>query len=189
MLNQHHREKVINAALFFIENTANCQKTKLLKLLYLLDFEHYRQVGRTVTGLKYQAWREGPVAPEVFEEIDDPAEDWQQHIEVIHNPTGYQGTSPTWELKSKKAFDESFFSKRELGLLQEVAERYNTHTAMALIELCHTAEPWSLPWQKVWEEEENHWSDIDLELFLQDVEDQSIRTLSTEREEMVKNYS
>ncbi len=188
MLNQHHREKVINAAVYFIENTVNCQKTKLLKLLYLLDFEHYRQVGRTVTGLKYQAWREGP--PEIFEEVEDPAEDWKQHIEVSYNPVGYQGTSPTWDLNAKKAFDDNLFSQRELAILKEVSDQYKTHTAQSLIDICHSAHPWSIPWQKVWEEQERHWADIDLELFLQEAENEDkIRELSVEHEEMVRNYS
>jgi uncharacterized phage-associated protein len=88
MLNQHYREKLIQASIFFIQNTQSCQKTKLLRLLYLSDCEHYQQTPRTVTGLKYQAWEKGPVPPAVFEEIESPSDDWQKHLEVICNPTG-----------------------------------------------------------------------------------------------------
>lgn len=37
MLITHEREKLINAILFFAEHTAHFGKTKLFKLLYLLD--------------------------------------------------------------------------------------------------------------------------------------------------------
>jgi uncharacterized phage-associated protein len=53
------REKL--AAAFFAANTKYCGVTKLCKLLYFLDFIHYRQTGRTVTGLEYRAWPKGPV--------------------------------------------------------------------------------------------------------------------------------
>ena len=59
MLIDHHREKLINAIIFFLQNTKYCGKTKLFKLLYLLDFMHFRATGRSVTGMKYYAWGHG----------------------------------------------------------------------------------------------------------------------------------
>ncbi|WP_217994559.1 Panacea domain-containing protein [Rodentibacter caecimuris] len=38
-------------------------------MLYFLDFEHYKQVGRSVTGLDYSAWKMGPVPVDLHEEI------------------------------------------------------------------------------------------------------------------------
>jgi hypothetical protein len=75
MLITHEREKLINAILFFVEHTLHTGKTKLFKLLYLLDFEHYRETGRSVTGLSYYAWKLGPVPVALDEEIDEPAAD------------------------------------------------------------------------------------------------------------------
>lgn len=187
MLNQHHREKLIQAAIFFIQNTQSCQKTKLLKLLYLLDFEHYQQVGRTVTGLKYQAWEKGPVAPAVYEEIEAPSDDWQQHIEVIFNPTGYQNATPTWDLKAKTDFDPSLFSKRELILLEEIARKYRYATAESLIRLCHDTAPWNIPWKKAWEEEGRQFGELDLSLFLAE-DEAGLKETAAEHEEMVRNY-
>ena len=51
----HSREKLINAILYFVKNTQNCGKLKTLKLLYFLDFIHYKEIGRSVTGLEYYA--------------------------------------------------------------------------------------------------------------------------------------
>jgi uncharacterized phage-associated protein len=189
MLVQHHREKTINAAVFFIRNTVDCQKTKLLKLLYVLDFEHYREVGRTVTGLQYQAWRLGPVAPEVDEQIDEPSEYWQQHIAVKCDPTGYQGSSPTYALEAKSEFDGGLFTRRELALLEQLAVRYRDSTATALVDLCHNTAPWSLPWKRVWEEEGRQFDEIDPRLFLEGCDDADrIRVAATEHNEMVANY-
>ena len=61
MLVSHEREKMINAIIYFANHTRHLGKIKLFKLLYLLDFEHFRQTGRSVTGLDYRAWKFGPV--------------------------------------------------------------------------------------------------------------------------------
>jgi hypothetical protein len=55
MLITYERNKLINAIVYFAQNTQHLGKTKLFKLLYLLDFEHFRQTGRSVTGLDYYA--------------------------------------------------------------------------------------------------------------------------------------
>ena len=47
MIITHHREKLINAIIYFANNTKRCGKTKLLKLLYFLDFRHFKQTGKS----------------------------------------------------------------------------------------------------------------------------------------------
>jgi uncharacterized phage-associated protein len=68
MLITHEREKLINAILYFASHTRHCGKIKLFKLLYLLDFEHFRQTGRSVTSLDYRAWELGPVPIRLMQE-------------------------------------------------------------------------------------------------------------------------
>lgn len=60
---------MVNAIIFFARNTKNCDTRKLYTLLYFLDFEHYAQTGRSVTGLTYYAYPEGPVPVELDKEI------------------------------------------------------------------------------------------------------------------------
>ena len=55
MINTYHREKLINAIIYFAQNTKYCGKIKLFKLLYFLDFWHFKQTGKSVTGLDSQA--------------------------------------------------------------------------------------------------------------------------------------
>lgn len=59
MLITHDREKLINTIIYFAIHVKKCGKIKLFKLLYFLDFEHYKQTGRSVTGLDYYAWKMG----------------------------------------------------------------------------------------------------------------------------------
>ena len=41
----HHREKLLNAIVYFANHTKSCGKTKLYKLLYYLDFTHFKETG------------------------------------------------------------------------------------------------------------------------------------------------
>ena len=56
---------------------------KLFKLLYLLDFEHFRQTGRSVTGLEYRALKMGPVPSELFQQWDALDDDLVGAIRIV----------------------------------------------------------------------------------------------------------
>ena len=60
MIITHRKEKLFNAIVYFVKNTKYCNKTKLMKLLYYLDFWHFKETGASVTGLDYYAWDFGP---------------------------------------------------------------------------------------------------------------------------------
>ena len=45
MIIDHHREKLIDAIIYFVLNTKYCGKTKLFKLLYFLDFDRVNHRG------------------------------------------------------------------------------------------------------------------------------------------------
>lgn len=75
MLVSHEREKMINAIVDFANHTRHLGKIKLFKLCYLLDFEHFRQTGRSVTGLDCRAWKFGPVPVALEQEWEEPEPD------------------------------------------------------------------------------------------------------------------
>ena len=68
MLINSERQKLIHAIIYFASNTRACSKIKMFKLLYFLDFEHFKTTGRSVTGLKYSAWKFGPVPTSLVSE-------------------------------------------------------------------------------------------------------------------------
>src|SRR5260370_37737235 len=83
MLISRNREKLINAVVYFAANTRHCGKVKLFKLLYLLDFTHFRETGRSVTGLVYHAWRMGPVPLSLMQEWDQLESDIADAIAIV----------------------------------------------------------------------------------------------------------
>ena len=139
MIITHNREKLINAILYFAKHTKKCGKTKLMKLLYFLDFIHFKQTGKSVTGLEYYAWVRGPVPKTVFDEIsNEMADDLKDAIAIVpYNK--FQKIVP----KPRKKFDGKHFTKREMKLLEKTAVIFKEADANQMVMVSHLPnEPW-----------------------------------------------
>jgi uncharacterized phage-associated protein len=146
MLIHTHREKLINSIVFFAWNTKHCGKVKLFKLLYLLDFNHFRETGRSVTNADYLAWKMGPVPSELVQEWDEPEADLAQAFDIVPQKV----IDYTRELVvAKVQFDDSQFTKRELRIMQELANRFRDDYAMPMVNVTHQERG---PWAKIWDE-------------------------------------
>jgi uncharacterized phage-associated protein len=82
VLDLQHQQKLIEAISYFAANTKHCGFTKLFKLLYWLDYHHFRETGETVTGLSYQAFPYGPVPDSLYKELKDGRGDVADHFEI-----------------------------------------------------------------------------------------------------------
>jgi len=143
MLVEHSREKLINSIIYFLKNTNNCGKTKLFKLLYYLDFMHFRETGRSITGLNYYAWDFGPVPKSLFNEMENPSADLEKSI-FIPQKTDKNDKSFV-EIKTKKKFDDKYFTKRELRILENVAFIFKDAKAEDIMEASHLPnQPWDM---------------------------------------------
>lgn len=146
MIKSHTREKLINAAVFFAENTRYCGKIKLIKLLHLLDFEHFRKTGHSVTGMEYRALKMGPVPMELFEEWDALQPDFAEAIEI--QPVKVIDHIRE-QVVPKKAFDEAHFTRRELRLMEQLAARFRDEYSRPMINFTHAELG---PWAKIWDD-------------------------------------
>jgi uncharacterized phage-associated protein len=145
MLVTHEREKLINSLLYFAHHTKYLGKIKLFKLLYLLDFEHFRQTGHSVTGLDYQAWKFGPVPVEVMQEWERPEPDLA-HAISIRPELVYDYVRET--VVPRAPFDDSHFTKRELRIMEELASDYRETRSPDMIDVTHAENG---AWAKVWQ--------------------------------------
>jgi uncharacterized phage-associated protein len=139
------KEKRINAILYFCKNTKYLSLTKLCKLLYFLDFLHFKEVGRPVTDLEYFAWDFGPVPTKFYFEVKNkqaPKEIQQCIREEKDADTGKEkGTF----FRSSQNPKMDVFSERELRILENVAYIYNEANADDMIEITHLKnQPWDI---------------------------------------------
>ncbi len=185
MLIQHNREKLLNAITFFANNLEKVGKIKLFKLLYFLDFEHYKLTGRNVTGLDYYAWKMGPVPLELFNEIESPEPDMAEVLRYKEIPVR-NGKATMLNIETKKDFDPSFFSKRELKIMQALADQYKTALADDMVEATHLE---SLPWHKVYNIDNNKHALIPYELAFRSQEKEMMTKVAQDHQEIIKNFS
>lgn len=145
MIVSHERDKLIQAIVFFAQNTNYCGKIKLIKLLYLLDFEHFRQTGRSVTGMDYRAWKMGPVPFSLYQEWDDPEADFAAAIaiapEKIHDYTRET-------VVAQIEFDDSHFTRRELRIMSDLVNRFRDDYSRPMVDVTHAELG---PWEKIWD--------------------------------------
>lgn len=148
------REKLLNAIIFFVENTRRCHGTKLFKLLNFFDFTIYRETGRSPTGLDYFAWPMGPVPKKLYEELTAPEADMGAALTITRG-----GADPDFPsarmllLRPRREFDENCFTPRELKAMQRLAEVYLEATADQMSEVSHLP---GQPWHQVYEVERKH---------------------------------
>lgn len=163
MIITHHREKLINAIIYFAKNTKKCGKVKLMKLLYFLDFMHFKQTGKSVTGLKYYAWDKGPVPKDLFEEISgDMGEDLKKAIAIVPFDR-FQKIVP----KRAQRFDSTHFTKREINLLKMTADIFKDANAEQMTMVSHLRKE---PWDKT-RNEKGLFAEIDYMLAIDDADD------------------
>jgi len=149
MFVSHDREKLINAIIYFLRETKHCHTLKLFKLLNFSDVEHFRQTGRTIFALDYRALPMGPVPTSLLEEIKRGGDDdLKAAIQLFEIRDDITKDLQRRELKAKVAFDKKYFSKRELKILERVAEFFKESKAADMSEFSHMKQ---LPWRTVYQ--------------------------------------
>ena len=146
-----YRGKLLNAVLFFAKKTKHVNLTKLSKLLYLLDFTHFKQTGYPSIGLKYYAFERGPVPKDFWLEIREGAvpDDFIGKIALIPKTDELDSTFKEIEIKAVRPPDLSVFTPRELKILEELAFIYKDVWAWQMSEISHLPkQPWDITVRK-----------------------------------------
>jgi uncharacterized phage-associated protein len=182
MIVSHDREKLLQAINYFVRNTRKCGNVKLFKLLYFLDFEHYKATGRSVTGLTYSAWPKGPVPVSLHNEIDGHADELTSSIGIEEIPIR-NGTQTMTAFRPQIKFSPEHFSRRELGLLESLASEYCNADSEDMIEATHLE---NLPWHQIYEVQKTLQAVIPYDLAIRPDEKDIVRRVATDREALVR---
>jgi uncharacterized phage-associated protein len=139
-------QKILQAIIYFVKHTKNCRKTKLFKLLYFLDFIHFKRHGTSVTGYDYIAMPRGPVPIKLFEQIkqDTLPESFKEAFAIIEEKD-YDGDPLGFRilLKKKAKPDLDWLTPNEQKIMKEVAEIFRDSTATEMSEVTHLKNsPW-----------------------------------------------
>jgi len=133
-----NKEKLINSILYFTKQVKYPGKTKICKLLFSLDFTHFKETGKSVTGLDYYAWERGPVPKSLFYKLsgDIISEEFQPYFIIIKRERLH-------EIFPRQEPNLTVFSKREKRILEEIVEIFKSTKAKDMTEISHLkGKPW-----------------------------------------------
>lgn len=147
-----YRRKLLNAVLFFAKNTKHVNLGKLSKLLYLLDFIHFKQIGYPSIGLRYYAFEWGPVPREFWSEIKDGnvPEDFKGKLALIPKTDDLSPDYKEIEVRAIEKPDLSVFTPREIKILTGLAFVFKEARARDMSEVTHLPkQPWDVTIKKL----------------------------------------
>lgn len=122
--------RIGNAAIYIAKHTNSLSKTKLLKLLYLMEERSALRYHQPFLCLPYEVWQAGPVAKDIYIDISDGGVLLSKYVKVV-NDKDAQYVLPV------AAFDDEDFSTNEIRLMDEVLAEYGGKTAKELVEITH----------------------------------------------------
>ena len=140
---------MLNAVLFFAKETKHANITKISKLLYFLDFTHFKQTGYPSIGLKYYAFEKGPVPKDFWLEVKDGnvPEDFEDKLALIPKRDEIAPNFKEIEFKAKTKTnpDLSVFTPREIKILGDLAFIFRDAKAWEISEVSHLLnQPWDI---------------------------------------------
>jgi uncharacterized phage-associated protein len=158
------RQKLIQAIIYFASHTKYCGKIKLFKLLYMLDFEHFRQTGKSVTGFEYQAWKFGPVPVDLMEEWEELGDDLARAVYIVEEKV-IDYDRQAVKVHEGVAFNPEEFTPRQLRIMEGLANKYRDTYSPKMIDVTHEQNG---AWDKVWRGGEGAHRQIPYELAIPD---------------------
>lgn len=126
------KQKLGNAIVFIVDRVEQLSKTKLLKLLYLMEEYMVKRYHTPFLAIPYEVWQAGPVAKDVFIDLSDGPYILKNFIKTEVRENGIYVT-PTAE------FCDDEFSELEIEMMGEVLRKYGHLTANQLVAETHKA--------------------------------------------------
>jgi uncharacterized phage-associated protein len=125
-------EKIGNLLIYLAQNIDKLYKTKALKLLYIIDETAIKTYGVPITWLEYKAWQFGPVAEEIFDNVNNIENSPFKEYISVEKPAKNNSI-----IIANKKFDDGEFSDAEMDLIDTVIKQYGNYSATELIDLLH----------------------------------------------------
>lgn len=133
VLTKYQLDKIGNSIIYLGQtgNVSELTKTKLLKLLFLLEEESIRTYGKPFFCVDFKIWQFGPVAPPLFEGLTDLDNKFLSEFIIKNQFDEYEG---------KKDFNDDRFSDNDVKILDWAVGFARHKTAEDLVRYTHSPE-------------------------------------------------
>lgn len=136
--NEIQLAKIGNTVVYLSDKIPYLSKTKLLKLLYILDEMSIKKSGIPFLNLKYKVWKFGPVSEELFIDLSSDIKLLKDYVRKNFNEEiGTSYLSPIAE------FNDDEFSDNDIELMDFVIAKFGNKSAKDLVSHTHRKNaPW-----------------------------------------------
>ena len=111
ILSTEQIDKIGNTVVYLSSRVSELTKTKLLKILFLLEENSIKKYGKPFFGLDFKVWQFGPVVEPIYKEVDEGK------FEIFKN---YLKKNPFDEIEGISDFVDDEFSQNDLNLIDEM---------------------------------------------------------------------
>jgi len=129
-LTHQQLEKLGNTLVYLAQHVGDLSKTKILKLLFLLEESSVKRFGYPFFGLNFQIWKLGPVLKEVYIDL---SEDSPNLLEGFIEKADYDPR----QYITKAVFSDDQFSDNDIYLLEKISDFARHKTARELVDFTH----------------------------------------------------
>ena len=124
-------DKLGNALIYLSKNVGDFNKTKILKLLFLLEESSIKKFGHPFFGFDFQLWKFGPVLNDVYIDLSEDGlpllKDYIKRIDLNKS-----------EFEAAKDFNDDEFSDNDINLMDTIINFARNKTAKDLVDHTHT---------------------------------------------------
>jgi uncharacterized phage-associated protein len=129
LLTTYQIDKIGNSIIYLGSKVSELSKTKLLKLLFLLEEKSIKEFGEPFFGIDFKIWQFGPVSPPIFDGLTEVENRFLSEYILKNQWDEYEG---------KRSFVDDEFSNNDLEVL-EWANQYAKHKmAEDLVGITHS---------------------------------------------------
>ena len=128
-------ERLKNLLLHILKQMGETFQTKMNKVLFYIDYLSYREQGRAISGLAYQAMEFGPV-PQRWDRVYSAFDDVEQREKQVQ---GQECLS----LMANGTADMSGFSAGEMAVIDQVCELMKKMTSREASQMSHREPLWN----------------------------------------------
>lgn len=130
----YDKYKTVNTILYLLEDNSLYQ-TSLMKNLFAIDFNNYKEYGAPITDLKYVHMQYGPVIDKRFDLYNFMIKNGYIELDLVEFDNCIK-------FKSIFNYDEKLFNENELDTLKKVKNKLKNYSATYLSDWSHKFKGW-----------------------------------------------
>ena len=122
--------KLGNTLVYLANNVGELSKTKILKLLYLIEEKSIKKFGYPFFGFDFQLWKFGPVLKDVYIDLSEEAPQILKNYiaKAVYDNNIFEAIA---------TFNDDEFSDNDIYLLQSITDFARHKTAANLVDFTH----------------------------------------------------